>query len=306
MSYRRIQAALSGVGFTIPTPFDGEGTVLNEELRTHVGGLREAGAELFIACGNTGEYYALSRDERIDVVESTVRAAGDDDVVVGGAGGSVPEVLDLAEAYEAAGADALMVMYPSHTYSQKGGMIDYYRAVLERTDLGVVVYRRGPLVTNELLDELSTIENCVGVKFAVDDVDEFSRAVRRVEGTVTWVNGIAERFAPTFALEGAEGFTTGIGNFVPEAVLALQDALDDGDWERAAEIRDLLRPLEDIRQEPVGGPQFGSAKNVPVVKHGLRLRGWYGGPVRPPLRGLSDADEERVEEYYERVVDAGL
>lgn len=306
MRYSSIKNALSGVGFTLPTPFDDHGKVASEELRNHVQGLCHAGAELLIPCGNTGEYYALSRDERVEVVNTTVDAADDDTIIVGGAGGSVPEVLDLAEAYEAAGADAVMVMSPSHVYSQRAGMIEYYRRILEGTDLGVVIYRRGPLVTNELIAELSTVENLVGVKFAVDDVDEFSRAVRRAEGDVTWVNGIAERFAPTFALEGADGFTTGIGNFVPEATLALADALDAGNWDRAIEIRDLLRPLEDIRQESVGGPQFGSAKNVPVVKHGVGLRGWYGGPVRPPLEGLSDADEQRVEEYYERVVDADL
>ena len=141
----------------------------------------------------------------------------------------------------------------------------------------------------------------MAVKFAVNDIKEFSQSVDDDAGETTWVNGIAERYSLGFAVEGATGYTTGIGNFLPRATLALFDALERGDWERARSIRRLLRPLEDLREEPGEGNVIGAANNVPVVKYGMELAGFTSGPVRPPLVGLPERDRERVEQYYRQV-----
>ncbi|WP_255171446.1 dihydrodipicolinate synthase family protein [Natrononativus amylolyticus] len=306
MPYDTLRESLRSVSFTTPTPFSDDGDrVLEERIGENVRTLYDAGARVFIPCGNTGEYYSLSQAERIDVVETTVDALPEDATVIGGVGGSTKNALELLEAYERAGADAAMIMYPRHTYIHEQGLIEYYRALADATDLGIVLYKRGPLLNETVLDELSTVENVVAVKYAVNDVKQFSRVTQTVSGDVVWLNGVAERYALAYALEGAEGFTTGIGNFVPEPVLALESALSAGDWSQAREIRDALRPYEDLREETGGGPAFGSAKNVPVVKYGSELQGMYGGPVRNPLIELEADDRTRVEEYLEELEKAG-
>lgn len=305
MNPDELRRSLGDVAFTLATPFDAEeNRVLTEELRRHVSALVDAGARLFVPCGNTGEYYSLSNEERIEVVSATVDAAGSTGTVVGGVGGSVETARQLLAAYEDAGADGAMIMHPQHVYMHPDGLRDYYEALLESTDLGIVLYKRGPEVTTDLLADLSRYERCVGVKYAVNDVEGFAAAVASAPDDVAWLNGIAERFAPAFALEGADGFTTGIGNFVPEAALELADAIDAEDWDRARRIRDVLRPYEELRGEADGPAIFASAKNVPAVKTGMDLREFYGGPVRPPLRDLSEEDERRAREYYERIREA--
>lgn len=297
-----LRESLRSVAFTTPTPFSSDGErVLHEDIAANARTLYDAGARVFIPCGNTGEYYSLSQSERIEVVESTVDALPDDATVVGGAGGSTKNAVELLEAYEAAGADAAMVMYPRHTYVHEQGLIDYYRSLTEATDLGVVLYKRGDLLSETVLQELSTIDDVVAVKYAVNDVKLFSRLVESLDGDVEWLNGVAERYALSYAIEGADGFTTGIGNFVPQPVLALADALSAGEWDRARQIRDALRPLEDFREESGGGVAFSAAKNVPVVKYGQELQGMVGGPVREPLVELSQAGRERVERYLGRL-----
>ena len=302
MTHDELRESLRDVAFTTPTPFgDDRDRVDHGKIADNVRTLYDAGARVFVPCGNTGEYYSLSQEERVEVVRSTVDALPDDATVVGGAGGSTKNAVELLEAYEAAGADAAMVMYPRHTYVHGRGLIDYYRTLVDATDLGVVLYKRGPLLSETALEELSTLDSVVAVKYAVNDVKEFSRLVDTVSGDVEWLNGVAERYALSYAVEGADGFTTGVGNFLPEAALALSRALADDDWERAREIRDALRPYEDFREEAGGGPAFGSAKNVPVVKYGMDLRGMHGGGVREPLVDLSAEDRNRVEEYLEAV-----
>lgn len=302
MAREPLRRGLRDVSFTMPTPFDDDGdSVLTDRLAENVQALYEAGARTFVPCGNTGEYYALTASERVDVVRATVDALPDDATVVGGAGGSIGETTELLEAYEAVGADAAMIMYPRHTYVDEGGLADYYRTLAESTDLGVVLYNRGPLLNEVVLEELSGIENVVAVKYAVNDVRQFSRLTETVSGDVEWINGAAERYAPSYAVEGAVGFTTGIGNFIPEWSLALSDAVSAGDWDRATTIRNALRPFEDLRDEAGGGPAFAAAKNVPVVKYALDSQGLYGGPVRPPLVDLSPEARDRVDRYLERL-----
>ena len=306
MSYERLKEDLRGVAFTNPTPFDEEGeTIRHDALRENLEAIVDAGGRLLIPCGNTGEYYSLSHEERVATVETTVEAVGDSASVVAGVGGSTKTALDLVERYEQAGADALLVMHPVHTYMHERGVEAYYRRIIESTDLGVVLYKRGPELTHDHLAALAGYENVVAVKYADNDVKAFSAAASSIDGVV-WSNGIAERFGPSFAVEGAEGYTTGIGNFVPEATLALMDALREEDWERAREIRDLLRPYEDLREEPGEDNAIAAANNVPAVKFGMELAGLYGGPVREPLVDLSEADRERAREYYDRIVSADL
>lgn len=302
MSYDELRECLRDVAFTTATPFSADGNqVLHKELEANLGRLYDDGARTVIPCGNTGEYYSLSQAERIAVVQSTVDALPDDATVIGGAGGSTKNAIELLDAYEAAGADAAMIMYPRQTYIHEQGLIDYYRTLAEATDLGLVLYKRGPLLTETVLDALAPLENVVAVKYAVNDVTQFSRLVDTISGDIVWLNGVAERYAPSYALEGADGFTTGIGNFLAKPVLALSRALDDDDWSRAKTIRDALRPYEDFRDETGGAPAFGSAKNVPVVKYGMDIQGMYGGPVREPLVALSDDDQDRVERYLDRI-----
>ncbi|WP_049947463.1 dihydrodipicolinate synthase family protein [Candidatus Halobonum tyrrellensis] len=293
------------VAFTTAVPFtDDAADVRYDALAENVADLYDAGARLFVPCGNTGEYYALSEAERKRVVRTHVEATGDDATVAGGAGGSLATVRSLTDAYEDAGADAVMVMHPDHTYVHEEGLREYYRAVCESTDLGVVIYKRGPELTREVLADLSERESVVAVKFAVNDVKEFAATVADAPGEVTWVNGLAERFALSYAVEGAAGYTTGVGNFAPEATLALFEAVDAGEWERARRLQRAIRPFEDLREETGEGNSLAAANNVPAVKEGMRLAGYRAGPVRPPLTGLSEADADRAADYYDRIVDA--
>lgn len=302
MEYARLRENCRDVAFTTATPFTADASAVDHDaLAENLRSLEGRGAWLFIPCGNTGEYYSLTREERVAVVETHVQALSAEATVVAGLAGSTGTALEYLKAYEAAGADAVMVMHPDHTYAHARGLSEYYRRVADATDLGVVLYKRGPGVPREVVLEATELRNVVAVKFAVDDVLEFRRTIEDAAGEVTWLNGIAERYALAFAVEGAEGFTTGVGNFAPEASLSLQEALEAGDFGRAASVREAIRPYEDLRAESGPDNPLAAANNVPAVKYGLDLAGLNGGPVREPLVGLPPEDEARAEEYFERI-----
>ncbi|MFC7196074.1 dihydrodipicolinate synthase family protein [Halosimplex aquaticum] len=118
---RRLRSSFETVAFTTPVPFDAEDEVDHEALADNLSGLYDAGARLFVPCGNTGEYYALTDEERVAVVETHAEATGDEATIAAGASGNEREVLALAERYREAGADAVMVMHPDHTYVHERG-----------------------------------------------------------------------------------------------------------------------------------------------------------------------------------------
>lgn len=302
MTYERLKDHLRGVSFTTTAPFSEDGEdVLYDEAARNTEAVLDAGGQTFIPVGNTGEYYSLTDEERRGLVETTVDVAGDDAAVVAGVAGSTKEVIAQIRAYEDVGVDGVMVHDPDHTYIHREGVRRYYRRIAAATDLGVVLYKRGPEPSLPVISDLSTVDNVVGLKYAVNDVSAFSKAVRAVPGDIVFSTGIAERFAPAFALEGAEGFTTGIGSFAPEVPLALQAALEREDWERALAIRDLARPYEDFREEAGVENDLSAANNVPAIKFGLESAGLYGGPVREPLVELTPEQEERLAEYYDEM-----
>lgn len=307
MNYESLKQNLRGVAFTTAAPFREDGDeLLLDQLTRNTEHILDAGGKTLIPCGNTGEYYSLTREERIAMVETTVDTAGDDCAVIGGVAGSTKEAIELIEAYDRVGADGVMVHDPDHTYIHQQGLVEYYQRLADSTDLGIVLYKRGPELSLPVLEELAPLENVVGLKYAVNDIKGFSEAVNALSDDLVLSTGIAERFAPAFALEGSEGFTTGIGSFVPEVSLALMDALQREDWERAREIRDLARPYENLREEAGPENNLVAANNVPAIKYGLQLAGLYGGPVREPIIELSEADKRRAEEYYEQLTEAEL
>lgn len=299
MDAQQLRRSFESVAFTTTIPFtDDLGAVDHDALAENLARLYDAGARLFVPCGNTGEYYSLTDEERIAVVETHVQATGTDATIAAGAAGSIPEVQHLTSSYAEVGADAVMIMHPHHTFTHEEGLKTYYRRICDATDLGVVVYKGEPDLTRNVLVDLTEYEEIVAIKFATKDIREFAQTVEDADGTVTWVNGIAERYALSFSIEGASGYTTGVGNFVPRATLALFDAIRSGQWDRARTIQRSLRPMEDMRDEPGKGSDLEGGNNVPVIKYGMDLAGYNGGPVRQPIVDLAEPDRDRLERYY--------
>lgn len=76
---------------------------------------------------------------------------------------------------------------------------------------------------------LSEQEYVIYVKFAQRDLDLSAKAISETPVDVVWLTGLAEQYVPAYAFEGAIGFTTDSGNFTPDPVLALIDAVRSDD-----------------------------------------------------------------------------
>ncbi|MGQ3413804.1 dihydrodipicolinate synthase family protein [Natrinema sp. LN54] len=298
LSASQVQEHLRGVAAGLLTPLNGELEIEHGKLSENAETLYQEGIRTFLATANISEYHSLSQRERIDAAETAVDALPEDTCVLAGVGGSTSNATELVREYERIGVDAMMIMPPDHTYLHEEGLLEYYRKLAAATDRPLVPYVRGFDPSIEYLGKLTRVDGIVGIKYALPDAVKLGAGVAAGDDDVVWVNGLAEPFAVAFWAEGAEGFSAGVSNFRPEVGLELFDALSNGEWERARELRNICLPYQNFRDQTGTENEIPGAISIPAVKKGLELAGLHGGEVREPIRSLSEEDERRAEELY--------
>ncbi|HEV2780079.1 MAG TPA: dihydrodipicolinate synthase family protein [Actinophytocola sp.] len=284
---------LAGVVAITVTPFDETGSVDETAYVKLVKRMVGAGIPVVTPNGNTGEFYALSTSEAERAVELSVRAADGQAAVLCGVGHDVASAITAARHARAVGADGIMVHQPVHPYVSLDGWVDYHRAIAEAVpELGVVLYVRNPRIGGAQIAALGqACRNVIGVKYAVPDPVRFA-CVARDAGLerFTWVDGLAELAAPGYWAVGATGFTSGLANVSPELSQRMHTALSTGDYPRAMQLWEEIRPFEELRAANE------SANNVSVVKEALAQLGLCQRNIRPPSRILGPVERARIAE----------
>ncbi|GGM89415.1 dihydrodipicolinate synthase family protein [Streptomyces fuscichromogenes] len=290
VAFETQRAALADVVAIPVTPFAADGDVDRSAHRALLRRLLDGGVRTLTPNGNTGEFYALTPEERRFVTESTLDEAGARATILVGVGHDVPTAVASARHAREHGAHMVMVHQPVHPYVSQTGWVDYHRAIAASVpELGVVPYLRNAQLPGARLAELAdACPNVIGVKYAVPDAAKFAAFARDAGlDRFVWVAGLAEPYAPSYFSAGATGFTSGLVNVAPAVSLQMIEALRSGDYPAAMKVWEQIRRFEELRAAG------GSADNVSVVKEALASLGLCRRDVRPPSRQLPE--EERAE-----------
>lgn len=290
VTFETQRAALADVVAIQVTPFAADGSVDTAAHRALLRRLLDAGIRTLTPNGNTGEFYALTPEERRLVTESTVEEAGDRAAILVGVGHDLPTAVASARHARELGVRMVMVHQPVHPYVSVAGWVDYHRAIADSVpELGVVPYIRNAQLPGIRLAELADhCPNVIGVKYAVPDAARFAAFARDAGlDRFVWVAGLAEPYAPSYFSAGATGFTSGLVNVAPAVSLNMVEALRSGDYPAAMKVWEQIRRFEELRAA------HGSANNVTVVKEALATLGLCRRDVRPPSSPLPE--DERAE-----------
>ena len=245
--------------------------------------LIDAGISVITPNGNTGEFYALSRREAGQALQTAAEVARGRAEVLAGVGHDIATAIEAARHAQQHGARMIMIHQPVHPYVSAEGWIDYHAAIADAVpDLGIVLYIRDERRTGHDIAQLvDRSPNVIGVKYGVRDAIRFA-AVARDAGLdrLTWLAGAAELTAPAFWAVGARGFTSGLANVSPALALAMLKALRENDFSAAMAAWESARRFEELRLANA------SADNVSVVKEALAQLGLCRADVRPPSRPL--------------------
>jgi len=296
---RRLAGAIA---FPI-TPFGDDGSVDLAGVRDNAAWLPVGGhIAAVVAPSGTGEFFALSPDECAAVTRATVEAIDHRVPVIASAGINANIGAELARRAEDAGADGVLIMPPYYAQPDPRGLVAYCQHIAQATSLGVMPYARDAAVfTPEMLDELTrSVPNLVGYKDGRGDIRVFQRLREHIverfgADRLAWLCGVGDDMVGAYFAAGAEGFTSSLACFWPEASGELYHLASSGDFtELAAFERRVVRPIYELRQR-------GRGFEVSVMKAAMESLGHPAGGVRPPLGTLSERDRADLEDILRRL-----
>jgi 4-hydroxy-tetrahydrodipicolinate synthase len=274
---------LHGVLAALATPFTPGGQSVDEPaLRALVERTLGGGVHGLVPCGSTGEFAALTPDERRAVVEIVIDQAAQRVPVVAHTGAmTTREAVALSQHAEQAGAAGIMVVAPYYEPLSREEIGTFYREVAEAVSVNVMIYNL-PVATGVNLTpaDIAKLATAVpNIRYVKDTSGDLSQAARLIhdysEVVSTFVGWDTLYFASV--IEGAPGSVIGAANVVPAELVAIYDAIRAGDLHRAQAIWNDIFPLLEF---------LSSGGYVSGVKGALKLIGRSIDDPRLPIEAL--------------------
>jgi 4-hydroxy-tetrahydrodipicolinate synthase len=270
------------------TPFRKDGSLDLDGARSLARHLVEHGSDGLVIAGTTGEAPTLSLAEKRDLWAEVVAAVRGRAAVIAGTGTySTAESIELTEAAEAAGVDAVLVVTPYYSRPPQSGLLAHFKAVASATSLPVVLYdipsRTARKIEHPTLLELARVPNIVGVKDAAGDLAGTARLAAEAPGFTIW-SGDDSLTLPTLAV-GGSGVVSVASHVAGNRIAEMVAAHGKGDTEGAAHINRELVALYEVL--------FITANPIPV-KAALEMLGLPAGPVRLPLVDATKEERARI------------
>lgn len=244
----------NGIYASIVCPMRNDASLDEPALAEHIESLLSTDGLVGILCsGHAGENFSLTREEKRRVVEIAAATAKDRAILIVGinAESSLEAQVHAADA-QRAGADALLVFPPfSWSLSQDDQMAVTHHAMIdEAVHMPMMLYqagvRAGALAyTPGVLRRLLALPNIVGIKEGSWETSAYEETWRLVKGAAPGVSVMAsgdEHLFTCFAI-GSDGSQVSLAVLMPEAIVALDRAIRQGDLPAARALHGRLYPL---------------------------------------------------------------
>ena len=278
----------SGAMPAITTPFDDSGKIDERELGDVIERHLALGATGVVVGGCTGEFWAMSADERARLFASSKAVIGTCGTLIAGTGMiGVEETVALTLQAEKAGCDGALILPPYFVKLTDDEIHAHYADVTARIGLPVMLYNiPGNAVnylTPKLVARLGQLERVVAVKESSGDWNNFYGTFLAVRESLRVFCGPSSVFGVPAVQLGADGVIDCFPNVWDEGGQMLFEAARDGDTTLAARLQATGRRLTDL---------FTSDGRTlyPSTKAAMDLLGIPGGgKPRAPLRSLGAA-----------------
>ena len=281
-----------GIYTPVVTPYHDDFSLNEEALAQTIDFLIDAGVHGLIIAGTTGEYYAQSTDERLEMMTHAATLIDGRLPMIIGTGAIRPEdSVMFAIAAKAAGADALLIATPPYAYPTAREIALHALAIDKAANLPAMLYNYpGRMSVNmdpETLDRLGRSPNFCAIKESSGDPNRLHMLARDYP-QIQLSCGMDDQALEFFAW-GARSWVCAGSNFAPRAHIALYQACAvEGDFTKGRAIMSAMLPLMRVLEQ--GG------KFVQCIKYGLTLRGINAGIPRKPLQPLNKDDKRELEQ----------
>ena len=260
------------------TPFNEKGEVDYEQARKLALALLDSGSDGVVVAATTGEAPTLTWEEELRLFKEIKSAVGDrGDVVAYTGSNSTAEAVEATGGAEKIGVDACLSVVPYYNRPNQEGIYQHFKAIAGSTSLPIIMYNiPSRVVVNmepETMARLSQIDNIIGVKEAIGNMEHVSKTISNTrEDFVIWSGNDNDTFS-IMALGGygVIGVTT---HLVGKQYKKMMDLLLGGKIVEAAAIQRNLVPLVNA--------MFCAPSPAPI-KYALNHIGFRVGKPRLPL-----------------------
>jgi len=273
-----------GIYTPIVTPFSGDGSIDWDAYANVIDWQIENGVAGIIVGGSTGEFYALSKEERVqqfkfagDRIDGRVEfMAGVNDI-------RVDECLDISLAAVSAGAKSLLVAAPPYSLPSEEELAHHVLTIAETTKLPIMLYnypgRTGVEMGETFLDAVANNPLIAAIKESSGDYSRLPLLSNNYPSIELTVGG--EEQVLEFAAWGAKSWVCATANFFPSECVQLMDILGKtSDFDKGKRLMSAFMPLMQALEQ--GG------KFLQCVKLGCEQQGRPGGKVRLPLLPIEE------------------
>ncbi|MFU8776260.1 MAG: dihydrodipicolinate synthase family protein [Roseovarius sp.] len=281
-----------GIYTPVITPHRADGSIDRDALAAQIEYLIAAGVQGLINGGSTGEYYAQTLEERLEVASFVKEVIGDRlPLIVGTVAIRLPDSIAVAEHAARIGAAALLVGSPPYAVPTERENALNALAIDRAADLPIMLYnypgRMGINMGEEFLDRVGRSRNFCAIKESSGDINRVHLLARDYPH-IQMSCGMDDQALEFFAW-GARSWVCAGSNFLPAEHIALWRACAiEGNFDKGRRIMSAMMPLMRVLEQ--GG------KFIQCVKHGCEMMGQYAGPPRPPLRPLNKDDKRQLEQ----------
>ncbi|MGX0877210.1 4-hydroxy-tetrahydrodipicolinate synthase [Roseovarius sp. MBR-154] len=281
-----------GIYTPVITPYHPDGTVNRDALAEVIEHLIASGVQGIITGGSTGENYAQTVAERVDLGRLThALIKGRLPLVMGTGAMLTDDSIALAQAAREIGADVILLASPPYAVPTDRENALNALAINRAAGLPVMLYnypgRTGTMMGAEFLDRVGRSRNFCGIKESSGDINRVHLLARDYPH-IQMGCGMDDQALEFFAW-GSTFWVCGGSNFLPAEHVALYEAcVVEGDFTKGRRIMSAMLPLMHVLEQ--GG------KFIQTIKHGVTMAGIDAGEVRPPLKGLNKDDKRALEQ----------
>jgi 4-hydroxy-tetrahydrodipicolinate synthase len=288
---------LNGIMPALVTPFDKTGAVDYDVLASLVEYQIKQGVGGLVPLGSTGEYYALTNEERRRVMATVREVANDRVMLIAGANGSCTrEVIEQVKQARDTGYSNLLIAPPYYAIPTQDELIGHYNAILDAVpDVNIVLYNY-PIRTNvevgySVMDALKDHDRVIAIKESAGNLLRAIEIDDRYKGKIQLSCGSDDQ-ALDFFLWGATSWICAPANFLAPQIVAFYENYVSGQLAGAQQIVRSLFPLMN---------NLESGKFIQKVKYGCELAGFNVGVARMPLLPLTNEEKTEFRREFEKL-----
>ena len=271
----------------------------NENLFSH---LYKGGMDGIVIMGSTGEFYSMSKDEKMTLIDIAANATKNKCKLFVGTGSmDINETIELSNYAIKKGAEAVMIIGQYYFSLSNESIITYFDKIANKVDGNIYLYnfpdRTGYDLNKELTYKLlENNKNIVGFKDTVNALPHTRELINYTKNDFpyfTILSGYDENLAH-IALSGGDGVIGALSNLYPELFAKWVKAINTKNIDEISRIQKIVDKLMELYSI--------STPFIPTMKKALQQKGIISSDTcKSPLNKINNHQLKALNDILNKV-----